>query len=82
MWLPLLPRWAYRNARSTVRTKNSPAIQVVKRTSTLVAGPMYCSTIPEANAVPKPSLRGRCNSTTSTSKRETIMCIASKKSIR
>ena len=41
-----------------VRKKNAPAIQVVKRTSTLVAGPIYCSTMPEANAVPSPSLRG------------------------
>ena len=65
-----------------VRKKNAPAIQVVNRTRTLVAGPMYCSTMPEANAVPSPSLRGRCKRTTRTSRRETMMWIVNKKSIR
>ena len=66
----------------TVSKKKIPASHVVNRTSTPVAGPIYCSTMPEANAVPNPSLRGRCSSTTATSSSDTMMCTASKRLIR
>ena len=63
--------------------KKPMAIQVVNRARTLVVcEPKTLSVIPPPNADPRPSLRGLCIRTTSTSIKQTMTCKVTKIGIK
>lgn len=63
--------------------KNAIAIHVVNRARTfVVCEPKTLSVIPPPKAEPRPSLRGLCIKTTSTSIKQTMTCSATKMGIK